>query len=50
MKPTTTMLMTTPTTFPAEWPHADSAAIDTNLVAGLCRSGFDPAFARRPAR
>jgi hypothetical protein len=51
MKPTTTMLMTsTPTTFLAEAAHAIAAPYDTNPVTGLGRSGFDPAFARRPAR
>jgi hypothetical protein len=51
MNPTTTMLMTTtPTTLLADAARAISAPHETNPVAGLGRSGFDPAFARRPAR
>jgi hypothetical protein len=43
-------MTTVPTTFLAEAAHAISAAYDSNPATGLGRSGFDPAFARRPAR
>jgi hypothetical protein len=54
MKPTKTMLMIdAPTTYLAEAAHAAMAsnvAPTTSSLAGLRRSGFEPAFARRPAR